>query len=674
MEDNLTSTRPEEATGLLDVGDLCRMFEESEESTVTARKEAERDRDYVDGRQLTAEEKATLRKRGQPEVIINRIQGKVNFYVGIEKEQRVDPKASPRTPKHESEAQGATDGLRYVADEQVYDHKRSATWRNIIVEGAGGIDVCVEFPRTSQNELMAGSNLSPPKPKNPKICYRRIAWDRMFWDPHSSEADFSDAGYLGVVIWMDYDDALSKYPDGKDALDTTLSTAPSDTYDDKPKFSLWADKKRRRVRICQVYIKRDDQWFFAEFTKGGILKAGPSPYVTDQGESDCPLVFQSANVNRDNERYGVVRVLISPQDEINKRRSKALHLLNTTQIFYEEGTLKDPENTRREAARPDGMVQVAPGALRDGAVKIETRSDLAAGQVQLAQDAKNDIDLMGANAAMAGQRGDGSASGKAIIASQQGGMIEMGDLLDNLRNLDTRVFRKTWYRIRQYWTAEQWISVTDDEQNLQWVGLNVPPEELQMMAMQNPEIAQKIRGTVANVGELDCDIIIEDAPDSVTPALEQWQALVELKKVDAKGELPFRALVQAAPNLKNKGEILKTMEQAGQPNPLAMQAQQIQLAGEAAKIDETKSKTLKNLADAHASAQPEMPEQPAMQQPKGPSESINFKDTPPEAQSQMLAQVGIDIHPAVLAAHAQQQQEQQAALKARQSQPPSQAA
>ena len=33
------------------------------------------------------------------------------------------------------------------------------------------------------------------------------------------------------------------YPDGKDALDTTLSDAPSETYDDKPKFSHWADKK-----------------------------------------------------------------------------------------------------------------------------------------------------------------------------------------------------------------------------------------------------------------------------------------------------------------------------------------------------------------------------------------------------------------------------------------------
>ena len=43
----------------------------------------------------------------------------------------------------------------------------------------------------------------------------------MFCDPHSSEPDFSDAGYLGLVIWMNYDDALAMYPDDKEALDTT---------------------------------------------------------------------------------------------------------------------------------------------------------------------------------------------------------------------------------------------------------------------------------------------------------------------------------------------------------------------------------------------------------------------------------------------------------------------
>jgi hypothetical protein len=169
------------------------------------------------------------------------------------------------------------------------------------------------------------------------VRLRRISWDRMFWDPHSSEVDFSDATYLGTVQWMDYDDALSMYRDNEEAgdiLDATISSvAVTDTYDDKPKFNQWADKKRKRVRVVAIWIKRDDGWFFAEFTKGGILKSGPSPYKDDQGKSDCELVFQSAYVDRENNRFGLVRELISLQDAINKRNSKALHQLNTAQII-----------------------------------------------------------------------------------------------------------------------------------------------------------------------------------------------------------------------------------------------------------------------------------------------------------------------------------------------------
>lgn len=614
------AVREGKSDGKLSVADLVAMFEDSEEATYTARKESERDRDYVDNKQLTAAEIAALNKRGQPPTIINRIKRKIDFLVGVEKTQRVSPRALPRTPKHEDDADAATEALRYVADTENYDAKRSAVWRNMLVEGAGGISVSVEPskygpPPMNAWQMMASTAMTPPMEMEVKL--RRVAWDRMFADPHSSEADFSDAGYKGIVVWSDYDDALAKYrdnPDAKDILDTTLSTsATSDTYDDKPKYNVWADKKRKRVRICQIWVKRNDEWHFAEFTKGGILKAGPSPYKTDKGESDDELVFQSAYVNRDNERYGIVREMISPQDEINKRRSKSLHLLNVHQTTYETGAIPDIERYRKEKAKPDGTMEVAPGALSGNGPRVisETRTDLAEGHFKLAQEAKNEIDLMGPNATSMGEKTGGSnaASGKAIIASQQGGMIEMGDLLDNLRHMDKQVYRKIWNRIRQFWTAEKWIRITDDERNVRWVGMNVDRMQLQMAMQQNPEMGQKIAGVVGNVAELDCDIIIDDAPDSITPALEQFQALVELKKFDAENELSFRTIVKAAPNLRNKDEILAEMDKAAeakQANPMAQQAQQIQLAGAVAQVKETESKAMLNMAKAQEAQMPEM--------------------------------------------------------------------
>ena len=594
---------------LLDAGDLCRMFEEAENASLTARKEAERDRDYVDGKQLNEEELGELRKRGQPPVIDNRIKTKIDYLVGLEKQQRVKPKAFPRTPRHEADADAATERLRYVAEAQDYEAKRSAMWRNMLVEGIAGIRVYAAPGGGAYASPSLFGDVATAQAEY-DVCLQRIAWDRLFVDPHAAEADFSDAGYLGIVTWMDFDDALAMYPDAGDILDATLASAPGDTYDDKPKVSHWADGKRRRLRICQIFIRRAEQWYFAEFTRGGILKSGPSPYVNDRGESECELLLQSAYVDRDNNRYGIVREMISLQDEVNKRRSQSLHLLNTSQVVYESGAVDDIDAFRKEAVRPDGAMEVSPGALANRQIEFRTRDDLATAHFQLLQEAKSAIDVKGPNAIEMGDGAAGAipASGRAILASQQGGMLQVGDLLDHLRHLDRRVFRAIWSRVRQVWTAEKWVRVTDDERNVRWLGLNLDPVtmvQLRAHAEANPEAARaSLAGAIGSVAELDCDIIIEEAPDALTPQIEQFQSLVELKKYDAGNEIPFRAIVRAMPNLKDKQAFLKDMEAQAMQRAQAVQGtvEQLKLRGAQAEVAETESKAALNVAKANATS------------------------------------------------------------------------
>lgn len=540
---------------LVTVGDLCRLFEESEEASMQAREDAERDRDYYDNKQLTDAQMAELSKRGQPAVVINRIKRKIDYLVGLEKQQRTMPRSLPRTPAHEQDAHAVTDALRFVAESEDYASKRSAAWRNMLIEGAACLGVSVE-PKPSPDPF--GMPMFDVKIKH-------YTWDRFFADPHSCRLDYSDATYLGVVLWMDRNDAVAKYgPEAEEIIESTIQAGTyGDTYEDTPKHAVWADRKRRRVRIVQMWLKRDNEWYFAEFTKGGILKAGPSPYVDDEGRTQCELVAQAAYRDRENNSYGVVREMVSPQDEINKRRSKALHILNTAQVIAEEGAVQDESEAKRQALRPDGWIRLNPNMADK--FRFETRTDMANGQLGLLQEAKAEIDLMGPNASMQGSTGE-TASGRAIMASQQGGMIQMGDLLDSLRHLDRRIFRLIWSRIRQFWTGPMWVRITDDERNVRFAPLNgeIDPTT----GRPGPQLAA-----------LDADIIIDDAPDSVAPAIEQFQALVEIKKMDTGNDIPFRAIVEAMPNLRNKEKFLeqidkRTQEMGSQPNPemLAMQA------------------------------------------------------------------------------------------------------
>jgi hypothetical protein len=391
--------------------------------------------------------------------------------------------------------------------------------------------------------------------------------------------------------------------DAQDAIDVTLTSAvESTTYDDKPAWTIWADRKRKRIRVVQMWIKRAGEWYFAEFTKGGFLKTGPSPYVNEEGRTDCEIIAQSAYVDRENNRYGEAREMISPQEEINKRRSKSLHILNTSQVVTEEGAVIDEERARREAARPDGWITLNPGM--SDKFRFETKGEMANGQFKLLEHTMNVFQLMGANAAMQGNAGD-EASGRAILASQQGGMIQTASILDNLRDFDVRIYKTIWNRIRQYWDGPMWVRVTDDERNIRFVGINGAPDPL----TGQPGVP---------VSQLDVDIVIDDAPDGVAPQIEQFQALAELKKFDTEGELTFRTLMKAMPNLRNKDQILDEMDQRraelqqmqaqqGPPPEIAlkmaeMEAERAQ-AQQQMELDQAKAMAADNLAKQRAATE-----------------------------------------------------------------------
>ena len=127
----------------LDLADLNNKFLSAEESTQQARELQERDRDYYDGKQLSAKEIEVLNKRGQPPIVINRIKPKVDTLEGLEKQQRTDPKAYPRNPEDEESAEVATDALRYVADNVYLDAERALVWKDSLIEGIGMIQVTI---------------------------------------------------------------------------------------------------------------------------------------------------------------------------------------------------------------------------------------------------------------------------------------------------------------------------------------------------------------------------------------------------------------------------------------------------------------------------------------------------------------------------------------------------
>lgn len=554
------------------VEDYVQLFESAEQATPESRREAEQARDYYDNKQWTASEVTELKRRNQRPVTINRVKPKVDFLLGLERQSRTDAKALPRTPQHDQDVDAVSSAIRYVADNNDFDSKRSDVWENLLIEGVGGIEVGVE-----------------KKGQRFEIVYKRYDFDRIFYDPHSRARDFSDAVYLGGVIWMDLADAKARWPKAKDVLDSAMSSsvAETDTYDDVPRVR-WVDAKRKRIRVCLIYRNLPHySWTYAWFTKSGFLK-GPavSPYYDyDQEGPCCPLIFTSAYVDRDGARYGYCKQLLDIQYEINRRRTRGLHLINQRQTYGNKQSGLDAAQVKRELTKADGHVEMQAGEFGKDFGLIPTR-DMATGNLNMLAEAKAEIDQVGPSAMATGRDEREGLSGRAIIAGQQGAQTEIGPLLDALRAWQRRVYRATWNRVRQYWTGETWIRVTDEKNNLKWVGLNASQDE-----QGNPVEMQN------DVARMDVDIILEDVPDTANVQQETFQMFTEA--VRASGQpVPLQIWLELMPGFPNKEQVLEKLQPDEGQQQLQQQAQQLELAQKQAELAESQAVTAEKQASA----------------------------------------------------------------------------
>ena len=94
------------------------------EDTEQARRLSQKCRDYFDHKQWTSAEVARLESRKQAAIVVNRVRPKVEGLVGLYELRKNDPKAYPRTQKHEDSAKVVTDALRFVTENNNFDLTR----------------------------------------------------------------------------------------------------------------------------------------------------------------------------------------------------------------------------------------------------------------------------------------------------------------------------------------------------------------------------------------------------------------------------------------------------------------------------------------------------------------------------------------------------------------------
>jgi hypothetical protein len=578
---------------------LKRMVDDALKDPDQNRIQQQTDRDYYDGNQLSPEMRQVLRARKQPEIVRNHIKNAVNGVVGVVDSNRVDPRAYPREPQDEDAADVASDVLRYTADVNHFSSIKADCLENGLIEGCYAV-------------IVEGG-----PDQDPSIT--QIRWEEFIYDPRSRRPDFKDAKYLGVAKWMYADEVARTYGidddrqliDAASASDVAAGLGAADvTYEDRPVgVDTWVDEGLRRVLVCELYWVEKGQWSRAVFCAAGVLEpVAVSAYQDDRGNTKCPIIAQSAYVDRRNNRYGIVRDMRGPQDGVNMTASRALHAANSRQVQQKDlnAPAVDVQIVREEAAKPDGVLPMGWEAI--------PQRELAAANIQFMQELKDEIQRMSPNPALIG-RGTADASGRAVQIRQQAGLVELARVLGRFNDWENRVYRGLWANVRQFWRAPKWVRTIGDEGAFNHVQVNeivspgVPavgptgqpitdPQTGQPQWAQPPQIKN-------HVAQMDVDIVIDTTPDTPNLQQEVWQELTRLIGTNPAyaSQVPFSLAIEMSP-LPRKRELLSKLETVQQQQaPAQAQAQQLQTAGATAKVNETNAKAnLLNAQAGHAQA------------------------------------------------------------------------
>ena len=338
------------------------------------RREIEEQKDarrYYHGAHYTAEQIRILRGRHQPVVTWNRVGRKINAIVGLVERMRSDPKAEPTSPSSEQAANIATDVVREILDAN--DWKGVEPWCLLQsgIDGVAGV----------QQVLTKGDK------GDPDVALPWVIGDEYFYDPKSYRLDFGDVRYEGIAKWLDVEEAIELFPDKEELLrgliqgDTDLTTNADREY-------KWIITATKRIRLVEHWYKHRGKWRWPFYVANALLDQGVSPFFDERGNSCSSFLMFSCNVDQDGDRYGFVRNLKGPQDTLNQGKSKQLHIANSRRLLLEKGAVDDVEITRREWARPDGVVEYNPNKQ----IKADdTKADLAA-FASFTEDAKLELD------------------------------------------------------------------------------------------------------------------------------------------------------------------------------------------------------------------------------------------------------------------------------------------
>jgi hypothetical protein len=474
-------------------------FKTAQDEWAEYREQARKSYKFYFGEQWEADLERKMRLEGKPSLVFNKIKPIIRTLSGYQRQNRRDIRVAPRRGGAQTVASIYTELIKYVMDISYCDWYSAYMFVDGIIGGKGWLSVDVDY---SRDPLSGDLNVMREDPF------------LILEDPFSQKYDLSDARYIFRSRWIDKKMTEKMFPKVKD-LQIDLEKEglgnveiQTDGFSDIEKvYNFEIAKSRYLIKECwyrdynsqkflvsasgelidigsedeelikNILVSRPDlrtiervmpRLKMAIILGNQIIHEEDDPY---NGANRFPIVrFANELIYAEKPMVrGEVEDIISPQEEHNKRKSQALHHLNSSAssgFIVEKGAMSADELRKLESigSRPGITIAVEDGKL--GAIQRINPAPLSDGHINLAGIADADMKaISGVNADLLGMDKTQSQSGVAMEMRRRQGLINQEPVFDN-NDFTNRVLGDTLLDIirkTEVYTTEEIVSIVGNK-------------------------------------------------------------------------------------------------------------------------------------------------------------------------------------------------------------------
>lgn len=523
--------------------------------------------DFYDGDQWDAEDRKKLEEEGRPALTINLTRPQLDLLCGVQRQEKVDLKFIGRSQDDAPIAQAMTKLVKYVCDRNDLEMRQGDVFFDGAVSGRGWFMVEMSY----RDDWLNG-----------EVIVRKEDPDEVII-PRGVERDLSDCPWLLRIKRVPLETAKRLWPKYASKFQTIaeIRKAERETADDTESDYGEASSAQPAgsyevgeigsddVEIIEAYWEDfEPMRFMADEATGDVqeiqdeaaakqaIEAVPNLKIIERSRRviKCARVTGSTVIEGpvatcDNRYppvpffcyrgrrgdYGVVKNIIDPQLEVNKRRSQSLHIINTS---ANSGWIADDAELLAQleafGSRP-GMT-----ALKKAGTTYERiqPAALPAAVMQMEEQSKNDIKaISGVNSDLLGIR-EGTQSGVAIDLRMRQGLTVIAQIFDNFRLALKEVARRIAARIVAYMPEDEIGRILGEE--------------------ATPELVAAIKS--ADV--LKYDLVAAQSPSSPSVRMSNFMMLMDMRKAGV--PIPDDLIVEAS-DIPGKEKILEKLAQPLMP-------------------------------------------------------------------------------------------------------------